>query len=462
MSGGVYRTPDSIQNLCVEIVYRPVADIFGQDHDKREGKVVKISWQRKMYSERELKYFQDKDNDKKHFSKVHFDANNRAVQGISHSFDSVLSTIVDGEDLLPHELCQQRVEQKMESIVSQRFKDTQEDYNQGSNKGIFERMMHSVGRWLIKTIDGEDEYEELMRQRNDQQQLSEKVILQQQFMQIILNPESEDDESDPIVLCTLIYEKGGRLILYPDISPSENDYYHVRMDNGQGYEFQIYNGSKSISFEEEFQEQTALREKQRHFLHTLKTQVGYHFDLPPPGFVDFTVAITIQKTRGFGGGRFFVIIGACMHNCDEGENESFHRTQLCETTEDVAHFAHPMEFSVRMSVKECQLAPTCGTVYFQINSIDSWNQQRVEGYASYPIPTTPSTSILTFPSWRPLGTLEQERRCFFLGGSIELSELSHVAPTKYLEPMLYKSNFSTISAGDIVISSCISKSPSKQ
>ncbi|KAI8819600.1 ciliary basal body-associated, B9 protein-domain-containing protein [Fimicolochytrium jonesii] len=62
-------------------------------------------------------------------------------------------------------------------------------------------------------------------------------------------------------------------------------------------------------------------------------------------------------------------------------------------------------------------------LFITVNSVDSWNRHRVEGYGYLYIPQTTGHHTLTIPTWRPLGTYLTRLREFFIGGSPELEDL---------------------------------------
>ena len=68
----------------------------------------------------------------------------------------------------------------------------------------------------------------------------------------------------------------------------------------------------------------------------------------------------------------------------------------------------------------------------QVNSVDSWNRHRIEGYGFVRFPERPGYHQLEVSTWRPRASLESEIHSFFLGGSVRISKLEELVRTKFV------------------------------
>uniref|UniRef100_A0A3B3ZZL1 Uncharacterized protein n=1 Tax=Periophthalmus magnuspinnatus TaxID=409849 RepID=A0A3B3ZZL1_9GOBI len=131
-------------------------------------------------------------------------------------------------------------------------------------------------------------------------------------------------------------------------------------------------------------------------------------------------------------------------------------TQTCRTKsvgkDDVAFFSFPFNFeALYMSEKENEGIPQWPVLYFKVLSLDFWQRYRTEGYGYLLFPAVPGTHTVTCHTWRPLqiGTVSALRR-FFIGGSPELEDLSHVRiPSTFKGERLSRFGFRTESSGSV-------------
>lgn len=71
---------------------------------------------------------------------------------------------------------------------------------------------------------------------------------------------------------------------------------------------------------------------------------------------------------------------------------------------------------------------------FQVNSVDSWNRHRIEGYGFLRLPLEPGYHKgIEVETWRPRGSLATEIHSFFLGGSVRVLKLDELVRTRFLD-----------------------------
>ena len=70
---------------------------------------------------------------------------------------------------------------------------------------------------------------------------------------------------------------------------------------------------------------------------------------------------------------------------------------------------------------------------FQVNSVDSWNRHRIQGYGFARLPLEPGHHELEIDTWKPRGSMNSEIHSFFLGGSIRVLKLEELIRTRYID-----------------------------
>ncbi|KAF0974031.1 hypothetical protein FDP41_006962 [Naegleria fowleri] len=113
-----------------------------------------------------------------------------------------------------------------------------------------------------------------------------------------------------------------------------------------------------------------------------------------------------------------------------------------------AHFAFTFHFDCLCD----KISPT-PKLFFQVTSKDSWDRFRMEGYGFVSIPSTPGYHQLTVQTWKPAGSIRNNLRSRFVGGSTELRDLSYAAiPNGFDQHFLNKFGFCTETSGSISLS----------
>jgi len=72
------------------------------------------------------------------------------------------------------------------------------------------------------------------------------------------------------------------------------------------------------------------------------------------------------------------------------------------------------------------------TLLMQVNSVDSWNRHRIEGYGFCRFPLDPGYHQIEVDTWRPRASLDCEIHSFFLGGSVRIQKLEELVATSYI------------------------------
>ncbi|EGD80462.1 hypothetical protein PTSG_11106 [Salpingoeca rosetta] len=423
---GCYRTPDSVKNLRICLRYRRIDDVLALDNDdESEFTEVTIAWQQKLFSRAEFEHFRRlrrKDEAaltprERHYRDV--------VRHMDPPQNTTISTIVDRDDLLDHSACQSKIEE----LRAQRQRRTQEQLPFGARGGR-QPGSSAPARWraalrqtrvpATSTTTASSSSSTVLVSEDEQLSLLDRLRAW-----LITSTQTGFDNIQA-TKATPQFEEHGRLSVAPDFTsellPSPH---RVRTPGGLLYHFTLHHVSEEMSFEEQVQERAFAREWRQHAAQSLRTQIGYVFEKPPPHTTRYHVGVEVRATRGFGGGCFCVLTAADMETTNTNESstdpdELTYRTQRCTTRDGVAHYGLCLE--LEKDIPNDATPSSLGNLYFQVNSFDTFNCRRVEGYASLALPAICGMREYALPTWRPKGTLQQERDCFFLGGGIELED----------------------------------------
>ena len=102
-----------------------------------------------------------------------------------------------------------------------------------------------------------------------------------------------------------------------------------------------------------------------------------------------------------------------------------------ETTTMTSHFCFPFDFQFK--AKDSAMEYQRPYILLQVNSVDSWNRHRIEGYGFVKMPLSPGYHSIEVSTWRPRASLDSEIHSFFLGGSVRLQKLEEMVRTRYID-----------------------------
>tara|TARA_B110000285_G_C15007491_1_gene554635 strand:- start:188 stop:778 length:591 start_codon:yes stop_codon:yes gene_type:complete len=98
-------------------------------------------------------------------------------------------------------------------------------------------------------------------------------------------------------------------------------------------------------------------------------------------------------------------------------------------TEFSSHFCFPLDYQFIAKDEWMHSRPT---LLMQVNSVDSWNRHRIEGYGFCRFPLDPGYHQIEVDTWRPRASLDCEIHSFFLGGSVRIQKLEELVATSYI------------------------------
>ncbi|XP_055983732.1 tectonic-like complex member MKS1 [Sorex fumeus] len=239
------------------------------------------------------------------------------------------------------------------------------------------------------------------------------------------------------VLCTLKVDSNGVITVKPDFSGLKGPYrIETEGEKQELWKYTVDNVSALAQQEEEEREQRVFKDLYGRHKEYLNSLVGTDFEMPIPGALRLFVNGEVVSAQGYEYDNlyvhFFVELPASNWSSPDVHQLSG-MTQTCVTKsvgmDKVAHFSCPFSweaFFLQQDGAE-DAALEWPVLYCEVLSLDSWQRYRVEGYGAVVLPTTPGSHTLTVPTWRPLepGTVAELRR-FFIGGSLELEDISYV------------------------------------
>ncbi|XP_036197792.1 Meckel syndrome type 1 protein isoform X2 [Myotis myotis] len=214
------------------------------------------------------------------------------------------------------------------------------------------------------------------------------------------------------VLCTLKVDSNGVITVKPDFTGLKGPYrIETEGEKQELWKYTVDNVSALAQPEEEEREQRVFKDLYGRHKEYLSSLVGTDFEMTVPGALRLFVNGEFQPKA---------------MSMTTSMSTSLWNYQLLDK---VAYFSYPFSFEASFLHEDesAEALPKWPVLYCEVLSLDFWQRYRVEGYGAVVLPATPGSHTLTVPTWRPmeLGTVAELRR-FFIGGSLELEDLSYV------------------------------------
>lgn len=305
----------------------------------------------------------------------------------------------------------------------------------------------------------------------------EALRKKQQRMYIAFKPH---DAAPETIIATFTAHPDGSLDARPAFTTPGGAASHIELPDGSTYEYEVYNTAD--------RDATALEQRSRSLADhaasravLLRRAAAEAVDvLPPPGpsktAMRLNMCLEIVAARGCRGRSLYVEYWVDANPevwklqkppQAEGAPDPLRGvTHLCTTMtypvpdeerslfgnrEMVAHFGHPVEFEL---VAQHEVLPRdWPVVYFQIASYDRWDRFCVEGYGYLPLhgeAVGHRTHRIT--TWRPLGSVRDRMRTFFIGGSAEIEDITYLrAPDGFRGPVLSRFGMSSETGGELKV-----------
>uniref|UniRef100_A0A8C2RA58 MKS transition zone complex subunit 1 n=1 Tax=Capra hircus TaxID=9925 RepID=A0A8C2RA58_CAPHI len=237
------------------------------------------------------------------------------------------------------------------------------------------------------------------------------------------------------VLCTL---KVDMITVKPDFTGSKGPYrIETEGEKQELWKYTVDNVSSLAQPEEEEREQRVFKDVREASLPS-DLLTGPHFSLPQtvPGALRLFVNGEVVSAQGYEYDNLYVHFFVELPTSN-WSSPAFQQlsgiTQTCATKsrgmDNVAYFSYPFTFEASFLHEDesVDALPEWPVLYCEVLSLDFWQRYRVEGYGAVVLPATPGSHTLTVSTWRPLELSPvAELRRFFIGGSLELEDLSYV------------------------------------
>uniref|UniRef100_F6YN29 MKS transition zone complex subunit 1 n=1 Tax=Monodelphis domestica TaxID=13616 RepID=F6YN29_MONDO len=262
------------------------------------------------------------------------------------------------------------------------------------------------------------------------------------------------------VLCTLKVDSNGVITVKPDFTDNKGPYrIEMEGEKQEVWKYTIDNVSSPAQREEEEREQRVFKDLYDRHKEYLSSLVGSDFEMTIPGSLRFFVNGEVVSAQGYEYDSLYVHFQLELPDnwLSPPHQQLSGITQTCVTKslgmDNVAYFSYPFTFEMSFFHEDASpdSLPQWPVLYFEVISLDFWQRYRIEGYGSIVLPSTPGTHTLTISTWRPveLGTVSELRR-FFIGGSLELEDLSYVRiPGTFQGRRLSRFGFRTKTTGSV-------------
>nr|XP_020757808.1 Meckel syndrome type 1 protein isoform X2 [Odocoileus virginianus texanus] len=239
------------------------------------------------------------------------------------------------------------------------------------------------------------------------------------------------------VLCTLKVDSNGVITVKPDFTGSKGPYrIETEGEKQELWKYTIDNVSSFAQPEEEEREQRVFKDLYGRHKEYLNSLVGTDFEATVPGALRLFVNGEVVSAQGYEYDNLYVHFFVELPTSN-WSSPAFQQlsgiTQTCATKsrgmDNVAYFSYPFTFEASFLHEDESVGalPEWPVLYCEVLSLDFWQRYRVEGYGAVVLPTTPGSHTLTVSTWRPLELSPvAELRRFFIGGSLELEDLSYV------------------------------------
>eukprot|EP00795_Rhopilema_esculentum_P015204 gene15204-6407_t len=377
---------------------------------KEENRVeeVQIRWQEKLFSEREIKHYENPLNQMSALDQKYSEDISKLVAGKERKNKRVF-TYVDAD-------CHRVDAGGIFSKTSDYMTTSPDEQPTFLMEKMSQLNLMSVGR---RNLPGADQHPHIVEEVPSKHVKDSHVITTPSKLMYIMADLSADDQvgtrDDEYVLCVLKIDANGQITIKPDLSKSIPYRIETFDQAKEIYEYFITDVSQQMTNAEKTQESNLLNELYDRHAEVMTSQSGLEL-YPQPALDELIYYI------------FGEIVCAKNFECDDLFVELF----------------------VDLPPKPFVTWPT---LFFEVVSWDSWQRYRKEGYGYITLPSSAGNHLVEAPTWRPCGndTAQQMRR-FFTGGAPELEDIEYVKiPPESEGNFLSKFGFKTCSSGVVTV-----------
>nr|XP_025137023.1 Meckel syndrome type 1 protein isoform X4 [Bubalus bubalis] len=235
------------------------------------------------------------------------------------------------------------------------------------------------------------------------------------------------------VLCTLKVDSNGVITVKPDFTGCKGPYrIETEGEKQELWNYTIDNVSSLAQPEEEEREQRVFKDLYGRHKEYLNSLVGTDFEMVLSPYVTHLRNEgnrSVEKQQTAPGALRLFVNGEFQPKAMSMTTSTSTSLWSCQLLDNVAYFSYPFTFEASFLHEDesVDALPEWPVLYCEVVSLDFWQRYRVEGYGAVVLPATPGSHTLTVSTWRPLELSPvAELRRFFIGGSLELEDLSYV------------------------------------
>ncbi|XP_065054700.1 tectonic-like complex member MKS1 [Rhopilema esculentum] len=420
---------------------------------KEENRVeeVQIRWQEKLFSEREIKHYENPLNQMSALDQKYSEDISKLVAGKERKNKRVF-TYVDAD-------CHRVDAGGIFSKTSDYMTTSPDEQPTFLMEKMSQLNLMSVGR---RNLPGADQHPHIVEEVPSKHVKDSHVITTPSKLMYIMADLSADDQvgtrDDEYVLCVLKIDANGQITIKPDLSKSIPYRIETFDQAKEIYEYFITDVSQQMTNAEKTQESNLLNELYDRHAEVMTSQSGLEL-YPQPALDELIYYIfgEIVCAKNFECDDLFVELFVDLPpNWRSLRKQTSWTTQRCSiNSDDVIHFSFPFELQLVFKYPEDDSEPfvTWPTLFFEVVSWDSWQRYRKEGYGYITLPSSAGNHLVEAPTWRPCGndTAQQMRR-FFTGGAPELEDIEYVKiPPESEGNFLSKFGFKTCSSGVVTV-----------
>ncbi|XP_043468794.1 Meckel syndrome type 1 protein homolog [Leptopilina heterotoma] len=405
---GTYRVEQPINNFKLRIKISqqksPIYDLFDDPRETLDANFLEeeeytFSWQEKVFSPFEVKYFSEEKNcitdiQKDYHKKIADDD----IEG------SRLYTKINEDSFYPDN-----------SLFTRPFTSPLALKNERAMPCLRNRKPFSQ-RYNKKVIDEKPDDDRLCANHYFYEEREVMYILADVSPK---NEEPSNSKDSENLLCTVTYDKAHKLLTVdPDFS---NEGYYRIFGTGMGYDYWISHESCTPTEDDEENIIKTLKQEFQKVQNFKEFKISPKLELVPLYTFRIILNLEILSAHDFSYDSLFITYFLHLpKNWSTPRQESLAgRTQRCRMKKKTANFSYIIENCLDLDLKSLKKkngALSWPYLLFTVASLDNWERWRIEGYGSSSLPLTSGCHNLKIHTWRQSGGFIDSLRWFFTGG----------------------------------------------
>ncbi|KAH0558000.1 Meckel syndrome type 1 protein-like [Cotesia glomerata] len=408
---GEYRVNQPIDHfkLKIKILQQksPLVDLFDSEeeiHDSNylESEEKTISWQEKIFSSSEVKLYSEEKNCKSQLQKDYHEL--------------ITSENVQGSRLFTYTVGDSYRRDKT-AVTSSNYSSFLSKNNASALPGIQNRKPFNE-RYNKQVVDNSP--------TDSRIRSSHYLYLDCRVMYVMVDLSSReqvssDPETSEILLCTLTYNKAGKVLsIDPDINNAEP---YIIESIGMNYEYWIEHVSVCDP-QTDNSTSNLLNEIPKVYY---QDKNNSDIELPPANILRLFLTLDFTEARDFNYNSIFITYTIDLPKfwSTNHRERLYGRTQRCKMINKSAHFSYVAEITLDLDLNCMNDVPSWPYLLISVGSLDNWTRYRIEGYTSIPLPSSSGSYEFRLQTWRPVYGVINTLRRFFTGGTAELEDIAY-------------------------------------